>query len=160
MNLGRRSIRTEDLARALNVARRDRLPLQGELRAVYQRQQDGPWQLCIARCIMGAAPEREYVETYPGSIFICKALPALCVKSFIAQLAGDGFVLSNDLPPVKIRVNNPSWTEQVVPSDATESSVPRRLFSARIEMNAHFFEMQLAAFGMRYHASAAAHRNR
>lgn len=131
--------------------------LQGQIRAVYQRPEDGPWRFVIGRCIIGAAPSHESEEIYPGSVFVCKSLPALPVASFIKQLAGDGLELSKDLPPLKISVNNPSWTEQVVPSDVSANGVPRRLFSTRVANDAYFLETQLAAYGMPYHASSAAY---
>lgn len=156
MNLTQRNLSTDDMARAIDVLRRELSPVKGFLRAVYQRQPTQPWRFVMGRCSLTDDCPEEGEEIYRDCAFVCKSFSAPSPQEFISILAKDGLAVHSDLPPVRIKIAAANWSEHVIPTTATTTGFPAREFSARIDEESWFSDQQLVGYDMPYHASAAA----
>jgi hypothetical protein len=155
VNLTRRNIRTEELAATIN-ALTGGSRLSAAISAVYQRaEMTAPWRFIMGRCVLGDRQDIPPPEFYRDSAFVAATMPDMTIELLINALSTDGWVLGDDLPPLKITVTNPSWSEETIPSDEVRAPFPRRQYSARIDQEGHFVETQLVAYGKPYGSSSA-----
>lgn len=127
----------------------------GYLRSVLQRQDRDEWNFMVGRFMMSDEPVDECEDLYRDHAFACKKMPFTTV---LKKLRGDGLNLVPSLekvPAIRIKEENQKWTEELIPSHATETGLPMRRYRTRIEENAYFSENQLLGFEMPYHQSAA-----
>jgi len=148
-------MKTEELAAAIN-ALMGGSRLSATISAVYQRaEMTAPWRFVMGRCALGDPQGLPPPEFYRDSAFVSATMSDMTIESLVKALSTEGCVLNDELPPLKITVSNPSWSEETVPSDETRAPFPRRQYSARIDQDGHFVETQLVAYGKPYGSSSA-----
>ncbi len=154
MNLSRRNISSDDLGGIVSVVRCDNRPFALDLRAVFLRHGSDEWRYVTGRCVEATDAFEQRHEMYRDFAFVAQSLGAQPISEFLSVLSGTGCELSAQVPPIKIKDQNVSWTEEIVPSHATGTGLPRRKYSARIDGDAYFSEGQLIAYGMPHYLSA------
>lgn len=131
-------------------------PSPAVVKAVYMRQNDGAWNLLMARVFIGTEGDTVEPEEviYPNFAFVATPISQFRVSSFFDDIWTNGFRISETFPLLKDAGRNANWDEVLLPSHATGTGNPSRRFSAELERVGHFQDRQLVGAEKPYYKSA------
>lgn len=100
--------------------------------AVYTKSSAAEWSYLIGKCEFSDSYD-DIEEIYSDAAFVRKCIRNFDLEFFLISLDGDGYKISDVLPPLtKSDGNDTSWAEEIVPSHVTITKHPERKYSARI----------------------------
>ncbi len=121
--------------------------------AVFTKNKN-EWIYLIGKCEFYSHFE-DVEEIYSDAAFVRKCITDFDLENFLISLDGDGYRISETLPPLtKSGGNDIVWSEEIVPSNVSISKYPERKYAARIDSQAAFNDGVLLSHDFGFRPSA------
>ena len=70
------------------------------IKAVFIKYNSEEWEYFVGKCEIGTT-EEDSETIYSDCAFICKTITDISLAAFLKTVDGEGFTLSQDMPPIK-----------------------------------------------------------
>tara|TARA_R110000772_G_scaffold152179_4_gene262973 strand:- start:2734 stop:4032 length:1299 start_codon:yes stop_codon:yes gene_type:complete len=126
------------------------------IKAVFIKYNSEEWEYFVGKCEIGTT-EEDSETIYSDCAFICKTITDISLAAFLKTVDGEGFTLSQDMPPIKKSKDYPlNWNEELIPSHSTHTGYPIREYSVSIhDARHHFDDSKLLGFNMPFYFSSS-----
>ncbi|MEW8533915.1 MAG: ATP-binding protein [Candidatus Thiodiazotropha sp.] len=122
--------------------------------AVYTKSSAAEWSYLVGKCEFSDSYD-DIEEIYSDAAFVRKCVRNFDLENFLISLDGDGYKISDGLPPLtKSDGNETSWTEEIIPSNVTITKHPERKYSAKIVSQATFSDEILLGYDSGFRPSS------
>ncbi len=148
------NLKTQDLLDSISLINKSNLPTNGCIKVVYVKQ-NGGWQFLLGSCVFMQKYSLMPDALYENYAFISRSLNKTSFSEFLEKITGDGYLLSEDFPPLKTDDPNLNWRENTIPSHCSSLGLPVKKYTTTISAKTHFIECKLIAYGEVFYLSSA-----
>lgn len=155
-NLFPKQLTTEEVFDSINRLIDTEVVESAALRIVFTKSDSSDWSFFIGKVELGKEVD-DFQAIYPNLACVRKKLKRRNLRSLAQGIneVGLEFLNRDNLVIDSSKSNQPSWSQDIIPSNATDGVYPSREFSVNFRNNHNFTDSELVGFKLPYYASSA-----